>query len=161
MCCLASFKRPGLTSIDPAALPPHPRPRPQPQVITPKAGGNIGAVTITADSADAVPATIKKHNIIAGNSYINGERRIGCGRPESPAQGGRWLRTACGRVVAADRLRTGGGCGPPADCLQAGVSWAPESKPDPTRALLLNLSSPQPTPVPPTPVIDGVLIPKA
>lgn len=41
------------------------------KVVTPKADGNVGAVTVTADSAGAKPATIKKHNIIAGASMID------------------------------------------------------------------------------------------
>ena len=43
------------------------------QVVKPKAGGNIGTVTITADSAGAKPVAVKKHNIIAGASYIDSE----------------------------------------------------------------------------------------
>jgi hypothetical protein len=52
---------------------PTPPSHPIRQVVTPKATGNIGTVTVLADSAGAKPVAIKKHNIIAGASLINGE----------------------------------------------------------------------------------------
>jgi len=43
------------------------------KVVSPKAEGNVGVVTLTADSANARPVHVRKHNIIAGASYINSE----------------------------------------------------------------------------------------
>lgn len=41
------------------------------KVISPKAEGHIGKVTVTADSKGAEPVTVGKFNIIAGASFIN------------------------------------------------------------------------------------------